>query len=101
MNKKLELLEIKKLLQEYSFLNIDDEFKGFNILRSIDRYYYNDTDFLMLRDFLSSEIKKGKEKGTYKVSIAHAMRANGSAEGITYLKGITDVGLRVETVEKP
>ncbi len=27
MNKKLELLEIKKLLQEYSFLNIDDEFK--------------------------------------------------------------------------
>ncbi len=42
-----------------------------------------------------------KEKGTYKVSIAQAMRANGSAEGVTYLKGITDVGLRVETVEKP
>lgn len=27
MNEKLELLEIKKLLQEYSFLKVDDEFK--------------------------------------------------------------------------
>lgn len=42
-----------------------------------------------------------KEQGVYKVSIAQTMRTNGSAEGITYLKGITDVGLRVETVEKP
>lgn len=42
-----------------------------------------------------------KEKGNYKISIAQAMRTNGSATGITYLKGITDVGLRVETVENP
>ena len=42
-----------------------------------------------------------REQGVYKVSIAQAMRTNGSAEGITYLKGVTDVGLRVETVENP
>ena len=42
-----------------------------------------------------------KEKGNYKISIAQAMRTNGSATGVTYLKGITDVGLRVETVENP
>jgi len=44
---------------------------------------------------------KFNEKGNYKVSIAQAMRANGSADGITFLKGITDVGLRVEKKETP
>jgi len=38
----------------------DEKFKGIDILRSIDRYYYNDRDFLALKDFVSSEIKKGK-----------------------------------------
>ena len=42
-----------------------------------------------------------KEKGNYKISIVQAMRVNGSATGITYLKGVTDIGIRVETVENP
>lgn len=42
-----------------------------------------------------------KEKGNYKISVSQAMRKNGSATGITYLKGVTDVGLRVEMVENP
>lgn len=41
------------------------------------------------------------QKGMYKIGVTQVMRNNGSAEGITYLKGITDVGLRVETVENP
>jgi len=41
------------------------------------------------------------EEGIYKIGVSQVMRSNGSADGITYLKGITDVGLRVETVETP
>lgn len=44
---------------------------------------------------------KFKEDGKYKISIAQAMRKNGSVDGITFLKGITDVGLRVEKKETP
>lgn len=39
-----------------------------------------------------------QESGTYKISIQHAMRDNGSVKGITSLEGITDVGFRVENV---
>jgi len=42
-----------------------------------------------------------QEKGIYKINVTQVMRSNGSAEGMTYLQGITDVGLRVETVETP
>ena len=41
------------------------------------------------------------QKGMYKIGVTQVMRSNGSADGITYLKGITDVGLRVETVVNP
>lgn len=41
------------------------------------------------------------QKGMYKIDVTQVMRSNGSADGITYLKGITDVGLRVETVVNP
>lgn len=44
---------------------------------------------------------KFNESGNYKISLSQAMRKNGSTNGVLYLKGITDVGLRVETVEKP
>ena len=43
--------------------------------------------------------KKGEvfnEKGEYKVIIQHAMRANGSVNGIENLEGITDIGFRIE-----
>ena len=36
------------------------------------------------------------EPGIYKVSIQHAMRKNGSEDGIENLKGITEVGFRIE-----
>ncbi len=42
---------------------------------------------------------KFKEKGIYKVSIRQAMRTNGSEHGILFLKGITNIGFRVENKE--
>ncbi|MGY8915706.1 MAG: gliding motility lipoprotein GldH family protein, partial [Flavobacteriales bacterium] len=35
-------------------------------------------------------------KGVYTLDISHAMRRNGSVEGIMDLKGITDVGFQIE-----
>jgi gliding motility-associated lipoprotein GldH len=34
--------------------------------------------------------------GNYKLSIHQAMRSNGSVEGVKALKGVTDVGFRIE-----
>ncbi len=36
------------------------------------------------------------ESGEYKVNIQHAMRENGSIKGVENLKGITDIGFRIE-----
>jgi gliding motility-associated lipoprotein GldH len=36
------------------------------------------------------------ESGEYTINIQHAMRQNGSVEGIDKLEGITDVGFRIE-----
>jgi len=36
--------------------------------------------------------------GTYKISVQHAMRKSGEVEGISFLQGISDVGLRIEKV---
>lgn len=36
------------------------------------------------------------EKGIYTINIQHAMRNNGSVEGVDELEGITDIGFRVE-----
>ncbi len=36
------------------------------------------------------------KKGNYKISIEQAMRKNGMVEGIKTLKGITEVGFRIE-----
>jgi len=53
-----------------------------------------------------SEIKENKlwykeqynfnEDGEYKISIEHAIRKNGATNGVPELKGITDVGFRIE-----
>ena len=53
-----------------------------------------------------SEIKENKlwykerfhfdEEGEYKVNITHAIRKNGATNGVNELKGITDVGFRIE-----
>ena len=41
-----------------------------------------------------------KESGDYIVNIQHAMRKNGSVKGIENLEGITDVGFRIEKIQK-
>ncbi|AXT21196.1 gliding motility lipoprotein GldH [Flavobacteriaceae bacterium AU392] len=38
------------------------------------------------------------EGGEYKINIQHAMRENGSVEGMDNLEGITDIGFRIENV---
>jgi len=38
------------------------------------------------------------ESGEYSVTIQHAMRQNGNVLGDQFLEGITDVGLRIESV---
>jgi len=40
------------------------------------------------------------ESGEYTVNIQHAMRENGSVNGIDNLEGITDVGFRIEHSKK-
>jgi gliding motility-associated lipoprotein GldH len=37
-----------------------------------------------------------EEPGAYRIQIEHAMRENASVEGLVYLEGVTDVGLRIE-----
>ncbi len=37
--------------------------------------------------------------GNYSVDISHAMRKNGSVNGIEQLNGITDLGFRIENIE--
>ena len=34
--------------------------------------------------------------GVYKVGVSHAMRKNGSVEGVVNLEGVTDVGFQIE-----
>ncbi len=36
------------------------------------------------------------DSGVYKMNISHAMRKNGSVDGVHILEGITDVGLEIE-----
>lgn len=40
------------------------------------------------------------ESGEYSINIKHAMRENNQVNGVTNLKGITDVGFRIEPIEK-
>lgn len=40
------------------------------------------------------------ESGEYNINIRHAMRTNGSTEGLIYLKGISDVGIQIETAKQ-
>jgi gliding motility-associated lipoprotein GldH len=39
-----------------------------------------------------------QEEGIYTVSIRHAVRNNGTVEGVTNLEGITDIGFSVEEI---
>ncbi|NNC49611.1 MAG: gliding motility lipoprotein GldH [Flaviramulus sp.] len=41
-----------------------------------------------------------KETGDYTINIQHAMRENGRVSGVAELEGITDVGFRIENINK-
>ncbi|MFT5102465.1 MAG: gliding motility-associated lipoprotein GldH [Candidatus Latescibacterota bacterium] len=41
-----------------------------------------------------------KESGNYNISITHAMRNNGEADGVSNLEGITDVGFSIEAIDQ-
>ena len=56
--------------------------KGFSSLKESKLYYKENVVFPTM--------------GTYNIAIEHAMRKNGTVEGITSLKGITDVGISIE-----
>lgn len=43
--------------------------------------------------------EKFDQKGMYKIHIKHAVRQSGKIEGVENLKGITDVGFRIESKE--
>ncbi|TGD58695.1 gliding motility lipoprotein GldH [Flavobacterium humi] len=40
------------------------------------------------------------EKGKYKVSIQQAVRQTGKVKGVEKLKGVTEIGLRIESLEE-
>lgn len=39
-----------------------------------------------------------EEAGNYNISITHAMRNNGEADGVSNLEGITDIGFSIEAI---
>lgn len=41
-----------------------------------------------------------EERGEYNINIQHAMRNNGAVNGVDNLEGITDVGFRIENINK-
>ncbi len=41
------------------------------------------------------------EKGSYTITLQHAMRKNGETNGIRVLEGITDIGFRIEYAQNP
>lgn len=45
------------------------------------------------------ENAKFPEKGKYKISISQAVRKTGKVKGVEKLKGITEIGFRIETLQ--
>lgn len=79
-----------------------------NGFRIVDTLEYEMTD--KAGNFLGSgytDIKENKlfykenvrfnQKGAYTIKVEHAMRKNGNIQGLDSLKGVTDVGFRIET----
>lgn len=40
------------------------------------------------------------ESGIYKIKVQHAMRENGSIDGVDVLEGVTDIGFRIEYIKE-
>ncbi|NGX83147.1 gliding motility lipoprotein GldH [Aequorivita sp. KMM 9714] len=69
---------------EYRMANPDGSWMGHGIgnLKENKLWYKENVQFV--------------EEGSYKVNIGHAMRNNGSIEGVSKLEGISDVGFSIE-----
>ncbi|UNY99658.1 gliding motility lipoprotein GldH [Zhouia spongiae] len=69
---------------EYEMARPDGEWlgKGFSSLKESKLWYKENVIF--------------PDSGTYRISVEQAMRKMGSVEGIESLKGITDVGIKIE-----
>lgn len=69
---------------EYKMANPDGSWigEGIGSIKESKLMYKNDISF--------------SEDGTYKISIMQAVRNNGDVEGVTQLKGVTDVGYSIE-----
>jgi len=79
--------KIQKDTLEYRMTTPEGQFlgTGFTDIKENKLWYRGyDTSFKFLED------------GEYTVKIQHAMRENGSVNGIENLEGITDIGFRVE-----
>jgi gliding motility-associated lipoprotein GldH len=72
---------------EYKMANPDGTLmgNGFSDVKESKLYYKENYTF--------------SQKGTYKVCIQQALRETGKVPGVERLKGITEVGFRVETTE--
>ena len=72
---------------EYSMTNPDGTLlgEGFSDIKESKLFYKANEKF--------------SQKGIYKIHIKQAVRENGKIEGVTQLKGITDVGFRIESKE--
>jgi gliding motility-associated lipoprotein GldH len=69
---------------EYSMANADGTWlgKGYGSIKENKLWYKENINFPV--------------KGVYTIRIEHAMRKNGSVEGIVELPGITDIGVEIE-----
>lgn len=69
---------------EYRMANPDGSWMGHGIgnLKENKLWYKENVQFV--------------EEGSYRVNIGHAMRNNGSIEGVSKLEGISDVGFSIE-----
>ena len=72
---------------EYKMANLDGSLMGdgFSDIKESKLFYKDNVDFKM--------------KGVYKVHIQQAVRQTGKVSGVNDLKGITEVGFRVETLD--
>ncbi len=69
---------------EYAMAKPNGEWlgKGFTSIKESKLWYKEDIVF--------------STAGAYRFSLEHAMRENGSADGIKQLEGITDIGIKIE-----
>lgn len=79
--------QVKVDTLEYQMTNPDGTLlgDGFGDIKESKLFYKNGESFA--------------QKGVYKIHIRHAVRQTGKVEGVDKLKGISDVGFRIESKE--